>query len=97
MFDKQYLITKIKSFNNKTIKKFYGKVFKGECEWICLLLIVIYSVFKSSKNYYQPTLLEESKYKIKEKKIKLFITDYLESSCDDDSEKNILKKMLSDL
>lgn len=45
------------------------------------------TAFKSSKNYYLPTLLEELKYKIKGKKIRLFVTDDVKSSSDDEFER----------
>lgn len=45
------------------------------------------TAFKSSKNYYLPTLLEELKYKIKGKKIRLFVTDDVKNSSDDKFEK----------
>ena len=45
---------------------------------MCRPLIVIDSVFKSSKSYYLQILLEECKYKTKKKKSKLFVTDDLE-------------------
>lgn len=52
-----------------------------------LIVINSDSAFKSSKNYYLPTLLEELKYKIKGKKIRLFVTDDVKSSSDDEFER----------
>ena len=54
--------------------------------YICLPATVIDSHFKISKNYYLQTFLEKCKYKIKEKDIKSFIKNDLESSSNDDSE-----------
>ena len=48
--------------------------------------IAIDSVFKSAKNCYPQTLLEEWKCKIKEKEINLCIEDISESSYDDNCE-----------
>ena len=50
----------------------------GNSNWFCL---------KTSKNCYPQAFLKEYKYKIKEKEIKSFIEDDLESSSDDNSEK----------
>ena len=68
-------------FKNNSIKPA-----KEGCKCICLLAIVIDSVFKSGKNYHPQTFLEEFKYKIKEKEIKSFNEDDLESSSPDSSE-----------
>ena len=49
-------------------------------------LIMINSDFTLDKNCYPETFLENYKFEIKKKKLKLLITDNLESSDDDDSE-----------
>ena len=49
---------------------------------MCLSAIMTDSVLKSNKNYYSQIFLEESKYKLKKKEIKLFIKDDIESSSD---------------
>ena len=64
-------------FKNNSIKPA-----KEESKCICLSAIVIDSVFKSGKNYHPQTFLEE----LKEKEIKSFNKDDLESSSSDDSE-----------
>ena len=40
--------------------------------------MLIYSVFRTSKNYYPQAFLEECKYIIKEKKIPKYITEDIE-------------------
>ena len=42
------------------------------------------SVFNSGKNYYPQRFLRECNYKVKEKEIKSFITDDLESSSEEE-------------
>ena len=63
--------------------------------------IVIDSVFKLIKNVYPQTLLEECKYKMKDKEINLFIEDILESSHDNNcagkKKETNLKKIFSNL
>ena len=53
--------------NNKITANFNGKAPKEEIKRVCLSAIVIYSVFKSDKNYFPQVFLEECKYKIKER------------------------------
>ena len=62
------LKTKKESCNNKITANFNGKAPKEEIKRVCLSAIVIYSVFKSDKNYFPQVFLEECKYKIKERK-----------------------------
>ena len=84
----EYLKTKIKSYNNKIITNFHGKLPKEGVECVCHSAVVSVSFFKSSKNYYSEIFLEECKYKIKEKEIKSFIKDDL-NICFDSEEKDI--------
>ena len=56
---------------------------RKDCHW--LSPEVIDSVFKSGKNVYPQTFLEECKYRIKRKGIKPFIHDNLENSSQDRS------------
>ena len=62
------LKTKKECGNNKITANFNGKAPKEEIKRVCLSAIVIYSVFKSDKNYFPQVFLEECKYKIKERK-----------------------------
>ena len=64
-----------KSYNSKITTNCYGKVTSKEYECICVSVIVIDSVFKSSKGYQAQKILEEWKTKIKKKETKSFITD----------------------
>ena len=66
VFEKKYMKTKIKSYNNTITEDFNGKAPTDGIKWICLSAIVINSVVKLGKNYYSQTFLEECKYKIKE-------------------------------
>ena len=66
VFEKKYMKTKIKSYNNTITEDFNGKAPTDGIKCICLSAIVINSVVKLGKNYYSQTFLEECKYKIKE-------------------------------
>ena len=68
MFNNKYLKTKAKSHNTKIATNLNNvsgnnKVAKGRSECICLSAIGIDPVFKSGKNYYPQTYLEECKYR----------------------------------
>ena len=97
VFENKYLRTKIKSYKGKVITNFNTKVLKEESESIYWSAVVIGSIFKSGKNCYSQTSLEECKYKIIEKEKKSFIKDDLGSSSSDDLKKRVLKKILSNL
>ena len=64
------LKTKKECGNNKITANFNGKAPKEEIKRVCLSAIVIYSVFKSDKNYFPQVFLEECKHKIKEREKK---------------------------
>ena len=49
-------------------------------------LILIDSVFRTSKNYYPQVFLEECRYVLKDKKIPKYIIDNIETSSDSDRE-----------
>ena len=83
VFLNKYLETKIECYNNKITTDFQGKAPRKGIKCVCLSALVITFVFKSGKNYYPQTLLEECKYKIKEKEIKSLIRENLASSSDD--------------
>ena len=73
VFGYKYLQTKIKSYDNKITKNYHGKATKEGIKCVCLSVISI-------------DVLEECKYKIKEKQMKSIIKDNQESSFDGDSE-----------
>ena len=77
-----------------TTKKtnFHRKVSEEGFECVCLPEMVIDSLFNSGENYCPQTLLEECKYKVKERELKWFIRYDQESSSDDDSEEEDFKK-----
>ena len=56
------------------------------CHCVCLSVILIDSVDKMGKYYYQQRFLEERKYNIKEINMSRFINDELEVSCDESGE-----------
>lgn len=60
-------------------------------KYICLSTIVIDSVIKSGKSFFSFTFLEVCKCKIKKERLKLFITEKLESAPENDGGKDLLK------
>ena len=69
VFNDKYLKTKINSCEGKIITKFQDdKKPKEGSQHICVMVILIHSVFKIGKNYYLEMLLEESKDVVKEEK-----------------------------
>ena len=94
---------KIKSSNRKINTNSQGnKIPKQGSHFICLLRILIDSVFRTGKNYYPQVFLEECKYVIKEKMINKYITgdaeisDYDQDSSDDEILEKITIKKNSD-
>ena len=59
-----------------------NRIPKEGSRFVCLSVILIYSIPKMGKNYYLQVFLEECKYIVKEKNIK----DELEVSYDDSEE-----------
>ena len=82
VYNEKYLKTKIKSYNGKINTNFYNnKIPKEGSEFICWSLILINSIFKPCKNYYQ-VFLEECQYFINEKKIPTYTIDDISSDSD---------------
>ena len=66
VYNKKYLKAKIKSYNGKINTNFHNdKIPKEGSQCICLSVILINSVFRTSKNYYPEMFLEECKYVVK--------------------------------
>ena len=61
-------------------------------QYICLLVILLDSIFRTGKNYYPQSFLGECKYAVKEKKIHNHITDDIKISSDSD-EGTLLEKI----
>ena len=69
VFNDKYLKTKINSYEGKIITKFQDDKKPKECsQQICVVVILIHSVFKTGKNYYLEMFLEDSKDVVKEEK-----------------------------
>ena len=79
VYNKKYLKARIKSYNGKVNTNFHNhKIPKEDSQFVCLLVILINSVFKTDKNYYPQIFLEECKCVTKKKKMKKmtkYITD----------------------
>ena len=74
----KYIKTKIKSYGDKVKTNFQGKKIPiKNVSYKCLSLIMLASVIKISKKYYTQTLLEKSKYEIKNDKMGNPINDDL--------------------
>ena len=62
VYNDKDLKAKVKSYNGKTNTNFHdNKIPKEGCQFICLSVIFIDSVFIKSKNYYPEVFLEECK------------------------------------
>ena len=70
VYNAKYLKTKIKSYKGKINTNFpNNKIPKEGSQCICLLVILIDSVYRTGKSYYPQKFLEEYKYTVKEKKM----------------------------
>ena len=75
--------TKIKSYKTKVNTNFHNhKITKEGSQYICLSITLLYSIFKTAKNYYPEVFLEGCEYAIKEKKIHSYNTHDVEISSD---------------
>ena len=67
--NEKYLKAKIKPYNGKINTNFHhNKIPDEDSQFICLLVILIDSVFKIGKSYYPQVFLEECKYAVLKKK-----------------------------
>ena len=84
IYDDQYIKTKVKTF--KMVKTLLSDDIipeeKVECE--CISCISVDSVLKIDKKYYPQVYLEQCKYKVKERKIKILIDYDLDSDYESD-------------
>ena len=75
VYNEKYLKANRKFYNGKINTNFHNnEIPRQGSQFICLSVILIDSVFRVGKNYYQ-VLLGECKYVIKEKKIPKYIID----------------------
>ena len=66
VYNKKFLKAKIRYSKRKINTKFQNnKIPKENYQYICLSVILIYSVFRTGKNYYPQVFLENCKYVIK--------------------------------
>ena len=94
LHNEKYLKTKIKSDEGKANTDIYDYGMPKEgTHYICLLVILVDSVFKIGKNYYPQVFLEEHKYIIKRKKVSRVIDDDLEISSFDSDDGNSNKAL----
>ena len=84
VYNEKYLKAKIKSCNEKINANYHNnKIPKEVFQFICLLVILIDTVFKTGKNYYPEVFLGECKYVVKEKEKPKYIADHMEICIDD--------------
>ena len=78
VYNEKYLKAKIKSYNGKINTNFQNnKIPKEDSPCICLLVILIDSVFRTGNNYYPQVFLEECKYVFKKKRFQgILLTKY---------------------
>ena len=80
----KYIKTQIKTYGDKVNTNFQGqKVPKENASYKCISLIMLDSIIRVNKKYYQQTLLEECKYAIKNKMENLINHDLSLSSSDE--------------
>ena len=85
VYNEKYLKAKIKSCNGKINTNFHKNQIPREgSHFICLSVILINSVFRTSKNYYPQVFSEECNYVVKEKTILKYLIDDIEISSDSD-------------
>ena len=81
---KKYLKPKIKSYKGKINANVQNnKILEEGSQCICLLVILIYLVYRRDQSYYPQVFLGECKYVVKEKKMSNYITDDINVSCGD--------------
>ena len=85
VYNEKCLEAKIESFIGKTNAIFHKTPKKG-CQFICLSVILIDFIFRTSKHFYTRVVLEECKYVAKEIKNPRYIIDDIEISSDSDRE-----------
>ena len=81
VYDEKYIKTKVREFNNGAIKtNFLGdKIPKKNMHYTGIACITIDSIMRMKKKYYSQVYLEESKHRMKIRKMTKFIEGELES------------------
>ena len=80
VYNEKYVKTKMKVYDKKINRDFHSnKMLKESSEFLCLSVILLYSVYIKDNKHYPQVLLEECKYIIKEEKKslkRLLLTTY---------------------
>ena len=94
VFNEKCLKAERNFYNGKVNTNFHNnKIPKEGSKFICLSVILIDSVFRTSKNYYPQVFLEECKYVVWEKKNPKYIIDDMHDYDEQNSDVEILKKI----
>ena len=86
--DDKYKKAKIKSYQDKINTNFQCKKTPKENSYKCLSIITLESIIKANKKYHPQILLDECKYKVKNKKVENLINDDLELTSSDSESGN---------
>ena len=94
-YNGKYLKTRIKSYNWKINTSFHNnKILKNGSQCICLSVILIDSVLRTSSNYYPQVFLEECKCVVEGKKMPKYIIDNIDISSYSDEENSNEKNLV---
>ena len=76
IYDKKYIKTKVKTFNNSINTLFSGdEISKERIHYVCIPAISIDSILRVNKKNYPQVYLEQCKYKVKKRELVSIIDD----------------------
>ena len=97
VYDKKYIKAKVREFNGVIKTKYLSdEVPKENMHYTCIACITIDSVMRMEKKSDLQVYLEESKYRMKKKKMTKFIKAELESESESELKSDIELKLKSD-
>ena len=83
-YDKKYIKTRVKTFEDKVIVKFTdNEIPKENTHYSCIAAVCVDSVIKLGKQNYPQVTLEQCKFRLKKKKNIDLFDDELEDSSDE--------------
>ena len=97
VYDEKYIKAKVREFNGAIKTNFLGdKILKESMHYTCIACITIDSVVRMEQKNYPQVYLEESKHRMKKKKMTKFIDAELESEAESELESDIESELKSD-